>query len=280
MNIKITADSTCDISRADLDKYNIDIFSLGVILGGEEFKDGFDIFSGDMINGVENDNKTYSTAAVSVGEYIDGFRKFSEEYDAVIHICIGDKFSSCYRNAFIASHEFENVYIVNSNHLSSGQGGLVLYAAELAQSGLEPGEIVDILNDTIKNIRFSFIIDGLDYLKRGGRCSAITAFGANLLNIKPCIETNDGVLEVGKKYRGPMSKCVKEYIKDQLAEKDHIDSHRVILVYLGIDEEIIDDSLEIIKSCKDFDDVRCYEAGCTIASHCGPGTLGLYFLNK
>ena len=280
MIIKITTDSTGDLAPAELDKYDIDLFSLEVILGGKAYKDGVDIFSKDVINGVERDGLCCSTASVSVGEYLERFGDYSERYDAVIHISIGDKFSSCYRNALIASEDYENVYVVNSHHLSSGQGALALYAAELAKAGTAPEEIFRILNETAKKVRFSFIIDGLDYLRRGGRCSTISAIGANLLSIKPCIETKDGVLEVGKKYRGPMEKCVREYIKDQLSLKPDFDRHRVILVYLGISKVTIDSTLELIRSYRNIEEILCCEAGCTIASHCGPGTLGLFILDK
>ena len=273
MNIKITTDSTGDIAPAELNRYNIDIFSLEVILGGKAYKDGVDIFSKDVINGVENEGLCCSTASVSVGEYLERFGKYREEYDAVIHISLGDKFSSCYRNALIAADEYENVFVVNSHHLSSGQGGLALYAAELAEAGNSP-------NETVKKVRFSFIIDGLDYLRRGGRCSTISAIGANLLNIKPCVETKNGVLEVGKKYRGAMDKCVREYIKDQLSLKPDFDRHRVILVYLGISRETVESALSLIRSYRNIDEVLCCEAGCTIASHCGPGTLGIFILDK
>lgn len=280
MKIKISADSTCDISSADLEKYNIDIFPLDVILGGKEYKDRVDITSADVIDGVENRGLSCSTSAVNVGEYLDKFAEFKKEYDAVIHISLGSGFSSCYRNAVLAANEFENVYVVDSKHLCSGQGGLVIYAAELAALGVSPEEIVRILNETVPKIRFSFLIDGLDYLRRGGRCSAVAAIGANLLSIKPCVETIDGKLEVGKKYRGSMEKCIKDFFQDQFAGKKAYNKRRAIVPYLGIDKRLVDLAVDIVKQQGIFEEVLCYEAGCTIASHCGPGTIAIYLLEE
>lgn len=280
MNIKITADSTCDISTDDLRRENIDLFPLGVILGGKEYKDGVDVFPADIIDGVENGKMSCSTSAVSIGEYIEKFEEYLRDYDAVIHISIGESFSSCYRNAVLAAQDMDNVYVVNSKNLSSGQGALVWYAVDMVKQGLDAATIYNRLNAEVDNVRFTFLIDGLDYLRRGGRCSAISAFGANLLGIKPCVESLNGKLEVGKKYRGPMAKCVREYLRDQLKGKESIDSRRVILVYLGIDEAVIRECLDTIESCDHFDSIHCYEAGCTIASHCGPSTIGLYISRK
>lgn len=280
MNIKITADSTCDISVADLKRHNIDLFPLDVIIDGQAYKDGVDIFPADLINAVEKEKKTCSTAAISIGDYWEKFEKYSKDYDAVIHISLGDGFSSCYNNARMASEDMPNVYIVNSKSISSGQGGLVLYACDLVRSGFEPEEIVKILNETVDHVRFTFLIDGLEYLQRGGRCSAAIAIGANLLKIKPCIECVFGELEVGKKYRGAMNKCIREYVKDQIEQKENVDSRRAILVYLGIDKKTVERTKQTLEESGKFDEVLCYEAGCTITSHCGPGTIGIYILDK
>lgn len=279
MNIKITADSTCDLSNADIKRYNIDLFPLEVIIDEEAFLDGININSADIIKAVEKEKKSCSTSAVSIGRYMEKFKEYSEEYDALIQICIGDKYSSCYRNALVAAEEFSNVYVVDSMNISSGQGGLVLYACELAQSGFEPDEIVRILNETAERVRFSFIIDGLSYLQKGGRCSMASAIGANLLNIKPCIESVFGTLEVGKKYRGSMAKCVREYVKDQLNLREP-DGRRAIVVSIGVSKGIVDNAVEILRDSGKFEEILMCEAGCTIVTHCGPGTLGLYILGK
>ena len=280
MNIKITTDSTCDISPEDRSAAGIGVFPLEVILGGKALKDGIEVFPEDIFNAVEKEHKTCSTSAVSIGEYMEAFQKYSKEYDAVIHISIGDNFSSCYKNAIVASDGLDNVYIVDSKNLSSGQGGLALYAVDLVSQGYDAKTICDKLKEAADNVRFSFLIDGLDYLRRGGRCSGAAAFGANLLGIKPSIESRNGVLEVARKYRGPMAKCVREYMADQLKSAESMKNARAILVYLGIDQKIVDDSFASIKAAGVFKDVRCYEAGCTIASHCGPGTIGVYFLGE
>ena len=187
MNIKILSDSTCDLCPELLEKYNISLVPLSVIKDGKDYKDGITITPADIFEHVAKGGDLCSTSAVSIGEYADIFAKYADDYDGIVHINIGSGFSTCYQSACLAAEEFDNVRIIDSRNLSTGQGHIVLKACELAQNC----EDLDILADTLRayteKVEASFLVDKLDYLVKGGRCSSAAALGANLLNLKPCI---------------------------------------------------------------------------------------------
>lgn len=198
MNIKITADSTCDLSEELVKKYDIEILPLYIVKDGKSYKDGVEITPSDIFEHVKAGGALTSTAAVNVADYIDAFTPLSKEYDAVIHVDISADFSSCYQNACIAAENFDNVYIIDSRNLSTGSGLIVLRAAEMAQAGENPEDIVKAMNALTSKVEASFVIEKLDFLRKGGRCSALAALGANLLSLRPCIEVKDGKMSVGK----------------------------------------------------------------------------------
>ena len=199
MRIKITSDSTCDLPQVLVESNEISIFPLVVVKNNESFQDGIDIFPADIFAHVAAGGSLCSTSAGSVGGYEDFFAPLAKEFDAVIHISLGSGFSSSYQNACVAASEFENVYCVDSMNLTTGQGFLVLKAKEMANVGMEPQQILEQLNALTPKVEASFLVDKLDYLAKGGRCSAVAALGANLLNLKPCIEVKDGKMVVVKK---------------------------------------------------------------------------------
>ena len=185
--IRICADSTCDLSADILKEYNIAITPLTVIKAGTGYIDGVTITPAEIFAHVAAGGDLCSTSAVSVGEYQEHFTKYAGEYDGVVHICISSDFSSTYRHACIAAEDFENVRVVDSRNLSTGQGLVVLKACELAKTAASLDELKRELDDFTSRVEASFLVDRLDYLVRGGRCSSAAALGANLLNLKPCI---------------------------------------------------------------------------------------------
>ena len=209
MNIKISADSTCDLSPALIAQYGIDITPLYIVRGEETLRDGIDIVPEEIYEYVRKTGKLCHTAAVNVSDYITFFKKQLEDHDAIIHFTISSDMSGCYQNACIAAQDFPGrVFPVDSRNLSTGIGHLVLDAAIMAAEGkLTAQEIVDALNEKKAKLDVSFVLDTLEFLKAGGRCSAVAAFGANLLGLKPSIEVKDGGMGVGKKYRGNITKC-------------------------------------------------------------------------
>ena len=218
MNIKITSDSTCDLSAELLSRYHIDIVPLIVIKDGQAFRDGGDITPDDIFRHVEQGGSLCSTSAVNVEDYRNHFAKYAGQYDAVIHINLGSGFSTCYQNAAIAASDFSNVYVVDSMSLSTGQGQLVIEAALLAEKGLSAMEICSKLNEMRGRVDISFVLDRLEYMQKGGRCSSVMALGGKLLKIKPCIAVKDGNLKMVEKYRGNFDKCIEKYVKDCLKD--------------------------------------------------------------
>ena len=210
MKIKITSDSTCDLTLQQLQDYDITVCPLVVNKGGQAFHDGVDIHPDDIYAHVAAGGDLCSTSALNPADYIAFFSEQLQGYDALIHLNISTGFSSCHQNACLAAEEVEHVWVVDSQNLSTGQGLLVLKAAELAREGKAPQQIVDILNATAGKVRASFVLEQLEYMKKGGRCSSVAALGANLLKLKPSIEVRDGKMGVAKKYRGSLEKCVRD----------------------------------------------------------------------
>jgi DegV family protein with EDD domain len=278
--IKITADSTCDLSQELIEKYNISISPLHVLVDEDDYLDGVTITPKDLFRYVEEERKTCSTAAINTYEYEQFFKPFSEKYEAVIHISLGVGFSSCFQNANLAANEFSNVHIIDSANLSTGSGLVALKAVELAQSGLEVNEIVQQLNEVTLKVSASFVIDKMDYLKRGGRCSSIEAFGATLLKIKPSIEVKNGKMEVGKKYRGSFKSALEKYVADRFAHIEQIDKKRIFITHPAVDPEIVNFIVTLVDSYDYFEEIHVTNAGCTISSHCGPHTLGILYVTK
>ena len=280
MNIKITSDSTCDLPQALLAKHDITLFPLTVVKNDAAFKDGVDIHPADIFAHVAAGGALCSTSAGSVGDYEDTFAPFAKAYDAVIHISLGSGFSSSYQNACVAASEFDNVYCVDSMNLSTGQGFIVLKAKALAQSGMDAQQIVAELNALTAKVEASFLVDKLDYLVKGGRCSSAAALGANLLNLKPCIEVKDGKMAVVKKYRGNYAKCLASYVKDRLAGREDIDRDTLFITQTVVSDDCYKAVLDAVDSAEHFANVYETTAGCTISCHCGPGTLGVLFMRK
>lgn len=278
MSVKITATSTCDLPQELVDRYQITIVPLSVSFGGETFRDGVDAHPEDIFRHVEGGGALPTTSAVNIADYQALFSGLSPKYDGVLHITIGSEFSSCYQNALVAAEDFDNVHVVDSRSLSSGQGILVLKAAEAAQRGDSAEDILKLLDGLIDQVDITFIVDKLDYLAKGGRCSSVVALGANLLKLKPCIVLTDGKMSVGKKYRGAFQKVLADYVGEQLAGKD-VDLDRIFVTHTRCDPGV---SEEVCNTVRQFGFREVFDtvAGCTISCHCGPNTLGIIFFRK
>ena len=283
MNIKISADSTCDLSPELIARYDIGISPLYIVRDGESLVDGVDIIPDEIYAHVEAGGSMCSTAAVSVYDYVEFFRKELESADAVVHFHISGDMSACYQNACIAAAEVGNVYPVDARNLSTGIGLLVLEAAELARKGgLTAQEIQQRMNQRRELLDVSFVVEQLGYLRKGGRCSSVAALGANMLSLRPCIQVKDGKMGVGKKYRGAYQKCLLQYVKERLEGRDDIDPHRIFITESGgFTSEEVAEVEAAVRGYQPFEEVLHTRAGCTVSSHCGPRTLGiLYFHTK
>ena len=279
MKIKILSDSTCDLSPALLAENEISLVPLTVVKGDEQFKDGVTITAADIFAHVAAGGDLCSTAANSIGEYADEFEKYTE-YEGVIHITIGSGFSSCYQNACLAAEDYPNVRVVDSQNLSTGQGLVVLKACELAKTAADLDALADELRAFTEKVEASFLVDKLDYLAKGGRCSAVAALGANLLNLKPCIEVKNGKMGVVKKYRGKYEKCLSSYVKERLAGREDIDRSILFVTQTEVSDACYEAVMAAVAENGNFEKTYETVAGCTVSCHCGPGTLGVLFVRK
>jgi DegV family protein with EDD domain len=280
--IILSADTTCDLGEVLKERYTINYYPLHIILGENQYQDGVDITADEIYETYRQQHILPKTAAVNPKEYIDYFKRWTDEGYEVIHVNLGSGISSSYQNCCIAAEELKNVYPIDSHNLSTGTGLLVLEAAERIAKGIPVGQIQKELNELRTKIHASFIVDNLTFLAAGGRCSALTAFGANILNIKPCIEVDNatGKMGVGKKYRGSLDKVLKHYTNDRLKDRTDLKLDRVFITHSGISQERIDLVKNTIRELADFKEILVTRAGCTISSHCGPNTLGVLFMTE
>jgi len=280
MNFKITSDSTCDLTAELLEKNNVTLFPLTVIKDGKAYNDGVTITTDEIFAHVAAGGDLCTTTAGSMGEYLDLFGKYAADYDAVVHISLSSELSSCYQNACLAADDFDNVVVIDSRNLSTGQGLVVLKACELANSVSSVEELKKKLNEFTPNVEASFLLDQLGYMVKGGRCSTVAALGANLLGLKPCIEVKNGKMSVVKKYRGNYAKCLAAYVKDRLANREDLDKGTLFVTHTPVSEDCLKAVENAVQEHGNFDNVYWTDAGCTISCHCGPGTLGVLFVRK
>ena len=279
-HIKITCDSTCDLPQELYAKYDVEVVALAVTLGDELHRDGVDITAPELFSYVKETGTLPKTSAISMGEYMDVFGKYVDEGRTVIHINLSSNLSASHQNAVLAAQELGNVYVVDSRNLSTGSGHLVIEAAEMAAQGLDAGTIVARLNEMKERVDASFVLQTLEYLQKGGRCSSVTALGARALQLRPEIRVADGGMGVGKKYRGSMEKSVLDYVRGRLDGRDDIDTHRIFVTHSPMDQSVVDKAIALVKELHPFEEVIETSAGCTICSHCGPNCLGVLFFKK
>ncbi len=280
MATAITADSTCDISPVLYKRYDVTMVSLYITLGDETYRDGVEIAPKDLFQYVERTGELPKTAAPSPEDYRAAFERLTGEGKGVVHISISSEMSASYSNACRAAKEFEDVYVIDSRSLSSGSGLLVIKAAELAACGLPAKEVASRIEALVHQVEASFVVDTLTYLHKGGRCSSVAALGANLLHLKPCIEVRDGRMQVSKKYRGTLKRCLNDYIRDRLEDRADIDPSRAFITHTVQDAVLVEHARKAVLDAFPFAEVLITDAGGTISSHCGPGTLGVLFLRK
>ncbi|MCD7729617.1 MAG: DegV family protein [Clostridia bacterium] len=279
MKIRITADSTCDLSEELITKYNVGIVPLTVLLGEQSFRDGVNIVPQDIFDYVAKTGILPKTSAPSIADYEEFFEYNLNEYDAVIHFNISSKTSASHSNALAASEKFRGkVAVVDSLALSTGQGLLVLKACDLAAQGLSADEIYKQVNDLRPKVNTSFVPDSLDYLHKGGRCSLASLMGAKVLKLHPQIIMENGKLGAKKKYMGDMNRCIKNYINDLHTMYPEYDSTRCFVTHSSADPELVEMAKAQVKKLFAFDEVLETTTGSIVTSHCGRNTLGVLFI--
>ena len=280
MKIKILSDSTCDLSAELVAQYNIKLIPLTVVKADEQFKDGITITPADIFAHVAAGGDLCTTSANSIGEYQEQFEKFTPDYDGIVVITLGSGFSTCYQSACLAAEDFPNVRVIDSQNLSTGQGLVVLKACELAATSNDLDAIAMELDAYTERVEASFLLDQLGYMVKGWRCSSVVALGANLLNLKPCIEVKSGKMSVVKKYRGNYAKCLVSYVKDRITNRTNLDRTTLFVTRTPVTDACLQAVKETVDSCADFENIYWTEAGSTVSCHCGPGTLGVLFVRS
>ena len=276
--IAVSAESTIDMPEDLLNKFDIKTVPFTVIMGDKDYFDG-KIDCGEIFKFVTMNKILPMTSAVNEYQYEEHFKSLLESYEAVVHISLSSKISSAFQNAQKVASRLKNVYVIDSLSLSTGIALLAIKASIWARDGKSAIDIVKGLENLRRNVQASFVLDKLDYLYKGGRCGALSKFGANLLRIKPQILVKDGAMQVGKKYIGNFSSCAKKYIDDTLSQFPVRDNDVAFFTYTTASDDIIEYAKKKLKSAG-FENIFVTRAGATISSHCGPNTLGVLFINK
>lgn len=275
--IAISLDSACDLSKELIEKYDFKIIPFGVNLGDKFFYDG-EISPEEIFEYADNNKTLPKTNAVNEESFKEHFAKILNDYDAIIHFDISSEMSSAYQNAVNASKNFKNVYVVDSRTLSTAISLEAIYAKKLTETMDDPAKIVELVKKRIPAVQASFVIERLDYLYKGGRCSGLALLGANLLKIRPEIEVLNGNMKNTEKFRGKMADCVTKYCRATLEKYNHPDKSVIFITHSVADKELVDAAKAVVSEYG-FENVYETTAGCTVSSHCGKNTLGILYIN-
>lgn len=281
MKVKIISDSTCDLSPDLIEKYDIAILPLYVNMADKVMRDGTEVVPDDIYRYVSDSGVLPKTAAPNISDFLDIFNEWHDKGYSIVHFNISSDFSSSYNTACLAADEVGDVRVVDSRNLSTGQGLVVLYGAELAAEGKSIDEIKKACDEIAPKVEASFVVDSIDYLYKGGRCSAVAALGANLLKLKPRIDVIDGKMTSSKKYRGNIDRVILNYVDEKLRDRGDIDYKRIFITHTKCNPEVVEQvKAKVQELCPQFEEVLETTAGCTVTSHCGPNTLGVLFIKK
>lgn len=277
MKICVSSESTIDLSKEELNKYNIKIVPFTIILGERSDFDGV-ITTQDLFDYYDQTGETPKTSAINETQYEEHFSNLFLEYDEIIHIAFSSKLSSAYANLEKVAKKNKHIHVIDSLSLSSGIGLLAIYASKLVKEGLEVDEIVTKVNKRVPYVQVSSVISTLDYLYKGGRCNALVKKTADLLRIRPQIVSKNGELIIGKKYIGKQLDCIKKYCDDTLKEFNNPDLSIGIVAYTSATSEMIEAAKEKLVN-RGFKEILICQAGCTVTTHCGPRVVGIYYIN-
>ena len=279
-SVVITSDSTCDLSQELLDRYDIPVIPLTITLGEDTFLDGSSFTPLDMYARYKQDGTLPKTSAPSVQEFLDFFSQFTEKGCEVVHLDISSELSNTYNAACMAAEELGHVHVVDSWMLSTGVGLLAIEGAECRDRGMGAQEIAEHLRGLTGKVQTSFVLDTLQFMWKGGRCSAVSALGANLLSLKPGLEMKDGKLGVYKKYRGNIKNVYKQYVKERLQGRRVRPGHVFITESGEVDDAVLEEICALVRETIPVQEIHHTMAGCTVSTHCGPKTLGILFIEE
>ena len=283
MSVKIIADSTCDLSKDLLEKYDISVLPLHIVLGNKEYKDGLEISPDEIYEWSNTNKEAPKTSAAAISDTIDIYSKYLKSYDEIICFSISGQMSTTVNVMRMAAEELDSedkIHIIDSENLSTGGGLLVIEAAIMAKEGKSGIEIIESINDLKPFVRASFIVDTLTFLHRGGRCSGVAALAGGALKLHPKIVVENGGMKPDKKYRGKMNSAILSYVKDLEPQIKNAKNDRVFITHSGCEEEIIQSVRQYLSELGHFEEILITRAGGVISSHCGPGTLGVLFIEN
>lgn len=271
----ILSDSTCDLSAEIVKARDIKISPLTVVFGDEKHLDGVDVTPDDVYEYYKKTKSLAKTTATNMAEHEDFIAENVPEGKEAVYFNISSEMSTTFNNARLAAEDMENIYVIDSRNLSTGIGLLVLHACDLADEGKSAKEIYDEITELTAYVDASFVVETLEYLHKGGRCSSIAALGANLLKLRPMIQVKDGKMGVAKKYRGKMSEVFKQYVDEKLNDENRFIGKRIFVTHSGNCDEIAVELKDMVLKAYPDKEVLITRAGCTVSCHCGPGTLGV-----
>ena len=283
MSVKIIADSTCDLSKDLLEKYDISVLPLHIVLGDKEYKDGLEISPDEIYEWSNTNKEAPKTSAAAISDTIDIYSKYLKSYDEIICFSISGQMSTTVNVMRMAAEELDSedkIHIIDSENLSTGGGLLVIEAAIMAKEGKSGIEIIESINELKPFVRASFIVDTLTFLHRGGRCSGVAALAGGALKLHPKIVVENGGMKPDKKYRGKMNSAILSYVKDLEPQIKNAKNNRVFITHSGCEEEIIESVRQYLSELGHFEEILITRAGGVISSHCGPGTLGVLFIEN
>ena len=283
MSVKIIADSTCDLSKDLLEKYDISVLPLHIVLGDKEFKAGLEISPDEIYEWSNTNKEAPKTSAAAISDTIDIYSKYLKNYDEIICFSISGQMSTTVNVMRMAAEELDSedkIHIIDSENLSTGGGLLVIEAAIMAKEGKSGIEIIESINELKPFVRASFFVDTLTFLHRGGRCSGVAALAGGALKLHPKIVVENGGMKPDKKYRGKMNSAILSYVKDLEPQIKNAKNDRVFITHSGCEEEIIQSVRQYLSELGHFEEILITRAGGVISSHCGPGTLGVLFIEN
>ena len=283
MSVKIIADSTCDLSKDLLEKYDISVLPLHIVLGDKEYKDGLEISPDEIYEWSNTNKEAPKTSAAAISDTIDIYSKYLKSYDEIICFSISGQMSTTVNVMRMAAEELDSedrIHIIDSENLSTGGGLLVIEAAIMAKEGKITKEIVEAVNQLKPFVRASFIVDTLTFLHRGGRCSGVAALAGGALKLHPKIVVENGGMKPDKKYRGKMNSAILSYVRDLEPQIQNAKSDRVFITHSGCEKETIESVRQYLSELGHFEEILITRAGGVISSHCGPGTLGVLFIEN
>lgn len=283
MSVKIIADSTCDLSKELLEKYDISVLPLHIVLGDKEYKDGVEISPDEIYQWSDTNKEAPKTSAAGISDTMDIFNAYIGKYDEIVCFSISGQMSTTVNVMRMAVEELEledRIHIIDSENLSTGGGLLVIEAAIKAKEGKCGKEIVEYIEQLKPAVRASFIVDTLTFLHRGGRCSGVAALAGGALKLHPKIVVENGSMKPDKKYRGKMNSAILTYAKELEPQIKNAKTDRVFITHSGCDKEIIESVYQYLIELGHFKEILITRAGGVISCHCGPGTLGVLFIEN